>query len=541
MFGYEYVNLTPEQVEARRTSLNDAGSYAYLAPYVILSTVFVSRHTLSWIKATASNKSSQPPSAVELLRRRLNWLLTNTYIPEFGPLQVQVTGILYGALLLYIIVRGTGNDYMHVTKAFAHVAISQLPLHYLLAVKHPWSPITFATGLTHERLNNYHRMFGRIVHALLATHAILYLKFFADKGLLAKRIQDWDVRYGLMAFWSMNFLGLLAIPPIRKVLYHKVFYRSHVILSVVLLLVVWLHVPFMRIYVQQAFGIWCQNASFRWSSSEYTDFSCRKVGNGLVEVKARLKSANWENWVPGMHGYLNQKGLGPKNPFTVVSVDQIHDGNVEVTFVVRDLGGPTTSLLGKEADGKKKLDLQLEGPYGESKMYLPGLLRGGDKAGKVLIVAGGVGATYSLPIYIALMKAWSGRGDKVRLSWIVRDINEAKWGLDMLQDVGSPVNVQLFVTNPDKTAQSVTKANTEIKGLQVLSSSKRPDMSTVVGEFVESDDSKGISTNRKDKLTVMVCGPPGLSQSLRKAVGNHLDEYAREVAWYEEQFGFGGS
>lgn len=540
MFGYEYVNLTPEQVEARRTSLDNAGSYGYLAPGVLLIAIFVGRHALSWVN-TASSKKSSPPSPTEILRRRLNWLLTNTYIPEFGPVHVQLTGALYAVFLLYLIVRNTGNDYMHVTKAFAHVAVSQLPLHYLLAIKHPWSPITLATGLTHERLNNYHRMFGRIIHALLATHAILYLKFFADKGLLAKRLQDWDVRYGLMAFWSMNFLGLLAIPPIRKAVYHKVFYRSHVVLSVVLLVVLWLHVPYTRSYVQQAGVIWITNAATRWSWSKDTELRCRKVGKGLIEVKVKVMSAGWKSWVPGMHGYLNQDGLGPKNPFTVVNVETNNGKNAEVTLIVRDLGGPTTGILGKEADEKKQLKFQLEGPYGESKMYLPGLLRSEDEAERVLVVAGGVGATYSLPIYLALLRARPGQGNKVRLSWIVKDINEARWGLDMLQDIGSPVNVQLFVTNSDKVTKLDNKAEIKVEGLQIFSLGRRPDMNTIVSDFVQADGKSGTAQDGTNKLTVMVCGPPGLSQSLRKAVADNLDGYAREVVWYEEQFGFGGS
>ena len=105
---------------------------------------------------------------------------------------------------------------MHLTKAFGHVAVSQLPLHYLLSMKAPTSPITLATGLTHERLNAYHRLFGRIIHGLLGTHAILYIRFFILNDLMAKRIQDRDVRLGLIAFWLFNFLGLLAIPPIPE-------------------------------------------------------------------------------------------------------------------------------------------------------------------------------------------------------------------------------------------------------------------------------------------------------------------------------------
>ncbi len=44
-----------------------------------------------------------------------------------------------------------------------------------------------------------------------------------------------------------------------------------------------------------------------------------------------------------------------------------------------------------------------------------------------------------------------------------------------------------------------------------------------------------------EKVTMLVCGPPSLSHSLRYAVGKHVTGYGRQVDWFEEQFGLGGS
>lgn len=227
MLGYSFVNLTPEQVEARRKILDRAGLEAYSLPIVLLLSIWLYRKLTS-----VPTKPTNPQSAstsTESFSRRVSWILNTTYIREFGPAKVQLVGLLYTTYLLWRIFHGTGEDYMHVTKAFGHVAVSQLPLHYLLSTKWSKSPITLATGLTNNHLNAYHRLFGRILHSLLAIHAILYLRFFALMNLLPKRIKDWDVRLGIIAFWSLNFLGILAIPPIRRKVYHKVFYRSHVL------------------------------------------------------------------------------------------------------------------------------------------------------------------------------------------------------------------------------------------------------------------------------------------------------------------------
>jgi len=159
MFNYDYVTLNNTQIEARRKLLDQAGWQAYLAPIILLSATYAYRQLMPSQSpfSTRDNK----PSPLTILTRRTSWLLNTTYIPEFGPLHIQLLGLLYTAYLLFRITHQTGNDYMHVTQAFGHVAVSQLPMHYLLSVKSPSSPITKVTGLTHERLNVYHRPMNR--------------------------------------------------------------------------------------------------------------------------------------------------------------------------------------------------------------------------------------------------------------------------------------------------------------------------------------------------------------------------------------------
>lgn len=257
MFAYKIITLSPGEIDGRRRELDRAGYQAYLIPIVLLSLIVVLRR-LQWSIGTTSQK----PSVVGKFRQRLVQLSNTTLIPEFGPLKVQIIGITYAGYLLWRIVHNTGEDYMHVTKAFGHVAVSQLPLHYLLSVKWRNSPITLATGLSHQRLNAYHKLFGRIIHALLATHAILYLAFFIKMNALPKRIKDADVQLGIAAFWSVNFLGILALPMVRRKAY-KLFYQSHVILSMLLLVVLWFHVKHTRIYVAQAAIFWLANSVSR--------------------------------------------------------------------------------------------------------------------------------------------------------------------------------------------------------------------------------------------------------------------------------------
>ena len=110
-------------------------------------------------------------------------------------------------------------DYLLLTKRFAIVAASQLPIHYLLSAKSPLNPIQRLLRLSHEELNVYHRLLGRIVLIFVLTHAGLYLNFYIQKDLLFKRIKDIDVQLGLLAATSLTILGTTAISFVRSYSY----------------------------------------------------------------------------------------------------------------------------------------------------------------------------------------------------------------------------------------------------------------------------------------------------------------------------------
>lgn len=552
MLGYEYVTLNNTQVETRRQQLDQAGWQAFAAPIVVL--LLVGAYRLLIPSTGPIRNSSSKPSSLQVVLRRVSWTLDNTYINEFGPLHVQLLGLVYAAILLRRAVYRTGTDYMHVTKAFGHVAVSQLPMHYLLSIKSPYSPITLVTGLTHERLNAYHRLFGRILHAFLAAHAIMYMKFFIDINVLSKRIKDWDVRLGLMAFWTVNILSALAIPPIRRVVYYKVFYRSHIVLSAVLLIVLWFHVSYIRVYIGMSGVIWAANFLLRAGASQPAVASCDNVSKDVVRVRAKVEGKHIHPYFPGVHIYLKWPNTPLKTPFTVHTAKALDKGATEIGIVAKVSGGPMTSAFFKSATIEKSLELELEGPYGEAQQYMPMLSQQAKKTeSKFLLVAGGVGATYILPIYQDLRRA-RGSTKNIRVIWVVRKQEDLAWAAAHLAtDQHLPAQsraIVIHVTQPDaKTTPS------HVKNEVLKEGSHKPDFDQYIDDFVNERlkpslqqdgdiwvrDSSKAKQKFHDTVTIMVCGPAGLTTSVRKAVGKHVHDYGRDIRWYEEQYGFGGS
>ena len=130
---------------------------------------------------------------------------------------------------------------MHLTKRFGIVAASQLPLHYLLAMKSAYSPVQMLTKMSHEQLNSAHQVLGRIIQILLSLHAMFYLNFFIQINVLAKRAKDRDVILGLVCISIITLTATTALASLRRWNY-RVFYVVHVISATLFLPLAYFHV-----------------------------------------------------------------------------------------------------------------------------------------------------------------------------------------------------------------------------------------------------------------------------------------------------------
>lgn len=85
--------------------------------------------------------------------------------------------------------------------------------------------MSFLTSVPQPHLTPYHRLYGRVVLTpLLLGHVVLYLAFFAQSAspnpafdsLLAKRIRDPDVQWGLGAVGAAAVVLFVLTRPLRQ-------------------------------------------------------------------------------------------------------------------------------------------------------------------------------------------------------------------------------------------------------------------------------------------------------------------------------------
>ncbi|KAL8719533.1 MAG: hypothetical protein Q9225_003476 [Loekoesia sp. 1 TL-2023] len=449
------------------------------------------------------------------------------------------------------------HHYLHLTKRFGIIAASQLPFHYLLAFKSSYSPIHYLTSLSHEELNPYHRALGRILLLFFSLHASFYLNFYIQKSLLLKRIQDKDVILGLLAITSFLILGTTALARIREKNY-RLFFTIHVTLSISVLPTLYFHVSHLRIYILESVAIYILlilQRNISQSRIDNANTSHLPGTSNLISIVIPLSPSllRRKSFHPGQHIYLSLPTplTSPQeklrlNPFTVANLPH-KDGNIHL--VLRGLNG-TTSILSNLASNSTT-SLLIEGPYGAAANF-PNF----SDFDKILFVAGGVGATFTIPIFRDLVD----RGfdlERIRFVWAVKSVEDARWGLDYLKE-----GCAIYCTGDQRRTQKLPQTSDEdeaielqeraglideVDGLSDGADDKspslpphitlhqaRPNFSLIVNEIFAPDQETG---SPPAKVAVLVCGPAGMGVALRREVGGWVKR-GKEVWWHNEEFGW---
>jgi hypothetical protein len=445
--------------------------------------------------------------------------------------------------------------------------LNSRPLHYLLVVRSPYSPIQWATRLSHEELKMSHQILGRIICLLFALHGVFYMNFFIVSGFLAKRIRDSDVLFGIVSFVLFAAISTTALARIRRWNY-RLFYRCHVVIAVGLIVPLYFHVHHIRLYVWEIVAVMSLSWLLRAICTKHYSGTIKLLpGTDLVQIRIPLTTINSAlSWQPGQHIYLAQPSRylypestrdkiialrGFPNPFTVASLP-IKDK--ELLLVARTLTGNTKKLakLARSlANETIDIPITLEGPYGAS-IHFPDF----STFDKILLVAGGVGATFVMPIYRGIIEFHDpdhAGHPRIRFVWAVQKLADAQWafpksvdeeGLEIASNSHDSNAVEVFVTRGGEASVHIDETGEDIElaeSDQLLSAEEemkkprkgmvwktgRPKISAIVDEVF----SKG------SRVAVVACGPKRMTRRLSASV----EEWAKqghEVYYHEETFGW---
>ncbi|KAI8960352.1 hypothetical protein F5Y11DRAFT_358536 [Daldinia sp. FL1419] len=553
---YQIFALEDAQKHARRQSLDRHAAYAQLSALIPIGLVllyrlgvFMLRRVSPYQPVAYSAVPSSPglkherQSAVGSWRgavRRVRWWLGDEVVVlgvNLGQRDQIVFGSLWAGWLVFLCFEGTGNDYLHLTKRFGIVGISQLPLQYLLILKNI-NPIAFAFGSSHEQLNRWHRVLGWIIYTLLLVHAGLYLNFYIQEGILAERIVRPVPALGLGSITGMSLLGATALKTIRTYSY-RVFFITHLMVALALPPAIFFHSHHGgRQYLVEALLVFFIDLIKRKIDTITVPSTLELIPDtNLIKIVATLPISKLDRFrkYAGMHVYLTIPFSSRRssyllfefafNPFTIASVDE---KSGELTLVARRQRGPMTTALAQFAENEPvedKVPLCIEGPYGYA-TWFPNLAS--PEFDRILLVAGGVGSTFILPIYSKGSIINENPTARVQVVWAVRGAADASWPSD---DAGNDIedNMQVFLTRTvprDVTLREAVEldSNSYLNPRQIH---KRPDLRQIVDDFFR----QGV----EERVAVLVCGPEGMARELRSHVGVWAKK-GRNIWWHNEGF-----
>lgn len=391
--------------------------------------------------------------------------------------------------------------------------------------------------------------------------------------LLDKLTSSRPTQTGIFGIICMDLLGITAWKIIRDYSY-RIFFITHLTVAIIIPPLIWFHAHSAKVFVAEAILVFLADIVSRKLDTVTATATLEPIpATSLVKVTTSVpfhKIGRFQKH-PGSHIYLQipsdaRRSQDPYskdylvheflfNPFTVAAVD---GDNSELTLVARHLRGPTTSTLrqlAQDAAGAastRPVSLDIEGPYGVAARFPS--LAGGDYD-RVLLVSGGVGATFTVPLFRALASG-APAASRVQLVWSVRTPADAAWV--SADEGGRPFSehpgVQLYVTGSPRAAEVVgdqplqsgvemrpirkdegrvveeedgEEGSGEVQMQRKRAAGGRPDLKKIVDELFR----QGL----EERVAVLFCGPTEMGRELRRHVGVWVKK-GREVFWHSESF-----
>ncbi|KAK4192196.1 Ferric/cupric reductase transmembrane component 2 [Podospora australis] len=611
---YHFVDLSEPEKQVRRATLAKyalAAELSDLFPAAIILLFWLGKWVFKSREETSGGYAAIPSSplkkkkrqdgggaALDVRLRKVKWWLGEDVVVSgsvLGQRDQWIVGLIWLTWLLVLSVLETDGDYLHLTKRFGLIAVSQYPLQYILALK-SLNPFSYLLQTGHEHVNRWHRVMSRITTALLYLHMAFYLAFFVMTNRLY-RLGAPVVAAGVVAFFLLNLMITTALRPLRKFSY-RLFFVIHLISAIAIPILILIHATPARGFAIQTLVAFFVDLISRKMDTVTAHATFETIpGTNLIKVSATIphRKINRFRGNPGSHIYLSLPAAARHssdptsishllfeflfNPFTVASAEEGHNSEPTLTLVARHSGGPMTAALGRYARAAKpitnntgsirnedKIPLNIEGPYG-AVTHFPHFSSG--DFDRILLVAGGVGATFTVPLYRSIIN--ENPSARVQMIWAIRDAGDATWAFTSAggdaQSILNDDNVQIFITGntpePERAARSSSSRTRLSAGAEGGGSSgsdagdiggssnevemnamyrdrrrgkytsqhnrKRPDLKQIVDDLFKF--------GQEERVAVLVCGPREMASELREHVGFWVDR-GRSVWWHKEGFGF---
>ncbi|CAO2649212.1 Nn.00g065970.m01.CDS01 [Neocucurbitaria sp. VM-36] len=436
------------------------------------------------------------------------------------------------------------------------LALGCMPFVFATASKTNW--VTLLTGVSHERLQVFHRWIAYAFFVLALLHTFPFIVYHIHWKDMQSHFTESLLFYwtGIVALCFQAWLTFMSHSTIRSLGY-EFFKVTHFASVIVFMLTFFWHCDYTltswhyfiataAIYVPCFVYPWLRTIfEYKWTQQAHIFIE----DNGFMRITI---SANFD-WTPGQHCFLRFTGFGvlyaiSSHPFTICSSpSRNQSGQSELVFYIRHQGGFTKMLHQDALDHLSVfVPVLVDGPYGGVKRAR---LRDVDHH---LLIAGGSGAGWCLPFieqFIHSLATLTEEQDSKHLRCVflrvilaTRDTNSRIWfertvdellTRSSLAGLSSSIQVQVYLTG-----EAAENAELSTKNLDPIDSQENGSSNSnirhpekMIETAVPGSDFDGRprlplivreeaakAAEAHGSLGVYVCGPITMQNDVRNAV-----------------------
>ncbi|KAF9016856.1 hypothetical protein BDZ89DRAFT_395589 [Hymenopellis radicata] len=477
--------------------------------------------------------------------RKFDW-----YSPPLGVV-VALCGILTYLMALLLSARPYywPNDNMGDSPPIATragwMSIAVMPFMIVFATKVNW--IGILAGTSHEKLQTYHRWTAFFMWITSLVHTFPYIINLTRMGMMQEEYETSSFYWtGIAALIPQTYLVGLSWGIFRN-RYYEIFKKLHFIASGIFMAALFIHVDFTLTswdYFWATLGLYSTSWLIRVLRTHYySGIGLPAIVETLPDnmLKVSVQIPDRLKWTPGQNVFIRFLGLGPhffsSHPFTVASIPT--EDRRSLDLVLRVKGG-ITRRLANIAEGKtaKSMRVFVDGPYGG----LAFSLRDFDA---VYLIAGGSGASFTVPLLLDLIQGYKAGMVCKRIVYIVAvKTTEGMAWMDgdlavAQQALGDEIlDVQIYVTSDGDSNVGEEDANSRSVSEKEGASTHRlgrPNLPLMIFEACKVNNGR---------VAFAACGPDSLLYDVRNAVADRqlaiADGFGRckDVYLHTESFGW---
>lgn len=425
----------------------------------------------------------------------------------------------------------------------AWVTVTQIPFIYLLSCK--FNPISLLTGISYERFNWLHRWAARTVFLTAIVHWSFFFTEWSIADIVSYEFELMPmVKYGFGAWSMIGWMVLSGFGFFRNMNY-ELFVLQHIAAAVVLLWVLFVHVPSYaryNIWMSVSFIAFDWSARIIWAVLRNTHI-LGQAGMKVPGYAARLEPLPGDmvrltiddadfSWKAGQHAYITVPCLFrpfETHPFTIANAPYTKGSNhSRLTMLVQARSGFSRSLH-KAAMKSEGTDRQYRtfviGPWGTP----PDL----SHYDTLVLIACSSGASFILPLLQDVMNR-RGCVRTITMHWIIKDDSHFSWFgdelielMELCKESTTSLQVSVHITRSDKSPIE-SSPDQKVATVTIDSSSQAESSLHRTGTKEEEPHAALLPQHRRREpsLRRMYAGRPTVDSMIRPSVEAALGETA---------------